>query len=269
MAINKKRAREFAGNIQDLMNELQFGEFYETFRAKMFDVIAKRELDVESLRSAIRKIKRIFDPEFAKYIDLVFSDYNEAVNLINQHYDDIGGDISRNFDKIQAIEKVNLSRLGDYSKAATREISKKVRKGILEGKTSGEIAKALADTDDKVKFFADTIARTQVKGYSNALKLEKSRLGEVFFMTYFGFVRSNSRVFCRALLEETDPTFHVNDISQMRNGQIEPVRVYRGGYNCNHDWEPDPFFKKEDYNVSFYTVQVGKRSLKLARRRMK
>ena len=267
MPVNKKRAKEFFGDIQALQDGLEFEDFFDNMQSKLSDLISKRgELEGETLRTYIRRITRLLDPEFLGFVDKIFSSYDNTINLVNQHYGDIGTEISRDFAKIQAIEKINLTQLGEYRDSTVRDISKIVRKGIFEGKQHTEIGKDITAIGGKVAGFGNTLARTQVKAHGQESKMEKARLGEVFFHQYVGIIRPDiTRRFCLELRQQSDPTFHIRDIRQMRNGQISPVQTYRGGFNCHHDWEPDPFFDAEKYKVSFYSVQDGRKTLTLAR----
>lgn len=266
MPINKERMKKFNRDIAELENSIGFEGAYEVFKARLLDLIAKREIEGDTLRSYMRKIEKILNPEYITFVQDTYTAYEETIVVVNDYYSDIGSDVNRNLQKVQAIEKANLTRLGAYKDATVRRIAKVVRKGISEGKQHTEIAKQLANVDDAVTSYANTLARTQVKGYSQTLKNEKARIGEVFFFEYFGIKRENTRTFCLELLGQADPTFHMNDIKQMKNGQIGNPFEYRGGFNCHHDWEPNPGYNKQ-YAVSFYRITENKRTLKLARRK--
>ena len=49
-------------------------------------------------------------------------------------------------------------------------------------------------------------------------------------------------------------THHIDQIQKMRNGNRKPVETYCGGWNCLHDWGPDPFADEADPG-SFQTRQ--------------
>lgn len=265
MAANKKRVNQFNSDIRDLEAKLGFEEFYKIFRAKILDLMQRAEIGGETLTAFKRQINKVISPEFAGFTDRVTSAYGDALALVNSHYHDVGPDVTRNLSKIVRLEKVNQTRLGNYKEGTVREISKILRSGILEGKNSDAIAKDIDIIGGRVSSFANTIARTQLKGYGQTGVVEKARIGEVFFFEYIGIIRADTRKFCMELLNQTDPTFHIQDIRQMRNAQIGNPENYSGGFNCHHYWEPDPFFDGENYAVSFYTTDVGNRTIKLAR----
>lgn len=267
MAANKDRAKRFNQMILDLEQEITFEELYETFRAKLLDRVARGDLTgEEALRTFQRQVERIINPEYTQFVQKSFDAYDEVVTMANTEYSDIGPEVSRQYDRIQAIEQVNLTRLGQYKDATVKEISRRVRRNLSAGNPFQELANEIAGIGGRVSSYAETLARTQVKGYSQAAKTEKARLGEVFFYQYVGIRRAETRVFCLELLDQGNVTFHVDDIRSMRNGQLGSVLTYRGGFNCHHDWEPDPFASREGYSVSFYTVKDQSRTLRLARR---
>lgn len=246
MPIDRHRLTQFRREITQLQDSLSFDEFYRVIKAKILDALIRdngrlfSELSANQQRSFV---ERLFKPEHAKYVAKIFSTYNDVLDVINQLYQDIGVNISRDFSKIRAIEEVNRTRLGDYQENAVRDIAKVLRAGIVKGENFRQITRRLIGIDEKVTSYADTIARTQVKGYARVAKTEKARIAEVFLYQYVGIIRRTTRPFCLALI---GTTHHINRIRKMRNGNLETVLNYCGGWNCHHDWEPDPFAKNQD-----------------------
>lgn len=268
MAIDRQRAEQFSKQLRDIINPLSFDEGYEVFKSKLLDLISRGEIQGESLRDFINQIRSTFEPDFIKFVDRTERAYNDTLQLVNTHYNDLGIDIDRNMDRIRAIEEVNRTRLGKYKEEAVESISRTVRKGVLDGKNHLEIGDILSQqSDDAVKTYAQTLANTQVKGYGQVAKTEKARLGNVFYFEYVGIERDTTRTFCLELIRQSNPTFHIDDIRKMSNGHGLNVEYYRGGYRCFHDWEPDPFERGDEYSVSFYSKQgETKQDLQLARR---
>ena len=247
MATDKQRYNQFQKDIRALQEELSFKAYYDTIQAKLLDILAKYELkDIDTLWRLRKIVEPAFHPEFRKYVDQIFITYNVVLETVNEYYDDLGVDISRDFDEIRALERVNRTKLGQYEDDEIKRIAKDLRKGIRKGWDHKRIAKQLrTGTGDRVRFYAQTIARTQVKGYSRMAKMEKARIGEVFWFEYVGIIREHTRDFCRNLLAPSDPTYHIDSIMQMNNNNLMPVRIYGGGWNCHHDWEPDPFYNEK------------------------
>jgi len=260
MPIDRKRLAQFVREIQALQRSLSFDEFYEIVRAKVQDALARGLFKDLTLTQTRNVVSRYFRPEHQKFVAQIFDSYNQVIEIVNSHYNDLGVDISRDFAKIAAIEKINRTILGEYEESSIDQISKAIRKSLTEGLNERELRKRLIGIDDKVTVYARTIARTQVKGYARASKSEKARLAEVIFFEYVGIKRKTTRPFCRALL---DTTQHIDKIRKMRNGNLEPVETYCGGWNCHHDWEPNPSFKNETKGMSEQVFNDGARRVKL------
>jgi len=242
MAIDKQRLQEFRRDLAALQAQLSFDEHYRVIRAKTLDALSRGLFKDLNQAQMQRFIERNFKPEHAKFIKKIFNTFNDVLSVLNELYKDLGVDVERNFNTLRAIESVNRTRLGDYEDNAVKAIARVIRVGITKNENFREITRRLIGTDEKVTLYADTIARTQVKGYARTAKAEKARIAEVFLYEYAGILRRTTRPFCRALL---GTTHHIDRINQMRNGNLNPVWQYCGGWNCYHDWEPDPFAKKQ------------------------
>lgn len=263
MAVDYQRYHKYTVRVEEMMDDISFEEGLARFQAKVVELARLGDLDPTSQRDLVKQIGKVMDPEFAQYAGQITGYYEELINAANHHYKDLGEDIHRQLDRIQAIERINAARLGAFNRATTKRITRYVRKSLLAGVDHRELAKVLNKRTALPQAQAETLGKTQVKGYSNALKSEKARIANVTYFEYVGFRFENTREFCQALLGHT---FHIDDIRQMDNGQISPVMIYRGGYNCRHDWEADPFADKESVPTGSWTEQGldknGKRTLK-------
>lgn len=235
-----ERAMRWAEAVAELMKGLSAAEAMARFHSKLMDMLRRGGFQNLEETDAVRKVFEMIRPETAAYSEKVFRRYDELTTIANSMYRDIGPDVARNFPKIEAIERVAAARWGNYSKGMSKKIARTLRRGLADGKDESQIARALMKKTNLGKTVAETLGRTSVNGYGNALKMEKARLGDTFYFEYVGFLRENTRRFCREMIGRT---IHIDDIRKMRNSQIEPVWTYMGGYNCHHHWEPDPFAK--------------------------
>lgn len=265
MAIDKQRYNKFVKAMTDLQSQLSFKEFYKTFRVKLESVILQ---DYDVLRDMNKtQLKRIigneFNPQYAKFVTSTFSSFNNVVDMVNDYYSDLGADIQRDFSKVKAIESLTAKRLGAYNEIAVNDITTAVRKGLFNDEKWTGIARHLRRSkDNKVQFYANTIAKTSQKAYSRTVKLEKARIAEILFYEYIGIIRSNTRPFCLAMIGQTH---HIDIINRLLNGQLQPVIQYCGGFRCHHDLEPDPFYNGENYNksqVRFHELTVSGRKIR-------
>lgn len=135
-----------------------------------------------------------------------------------------------------------------------------MREGIAKGYRATELSKYLQPIDDKVQYYAHTIAKTQAAGYTQECKNEKARIADVFLFEFTGpNLRHNSHVFCKCMF---NITCHIDDISKMRNGANLDVMTYKGGWNCVHLWEPDPSATEKDEG-SWQEGKIGKRLIRV------
>lgn len=96
----------------------------------------------------------------------------------------------------------------------------------------------LQDSVDQAGNVVETQARTSMNAYNQEYQNKLASEADLQHFLYAGNLQSNSRRFCIA---HVDGVYTSKQISQMQNGQIEPVRTFCGGYNCRHNWTPvDP-----------------------------
>lgn len=242
MSIDPKRLAEYRTEIAAMQKQVSFTEFNERIFEKVFDyAVRNREDDFYSIKADINKI---FSPEYERFVRLALSKYEQILNVTNDMYSDIGGNITKEMSRMKRLETLNRQSLGEYSDSALKKISKTISAGIYKEydwkKLSGELQKLKGKTE----IYADVLAQTQLKGYSRLAKAEKARIGSVEWFLYTGIIRETTRPFC---LEHAGNYYHIDEINAMNNGpkQLKPVLVYCGGWRCIHELEPDPFYNKK------------------------
>jgi len=227
--------------IRELQNSLSFQEYSDVIMAKILDWIARNNLQKDITKRELQKaLEPFWKPQWRSFTAKTTGAMEDIITALNIYYRDMGPEVNRQAAKIQSMEKAANARFGRYSEVAQKQIVKVVREAALKDYDIHQIRRELHGLDEKLNFYADTLAKTTVKALSRGSKNEKARLGEVFWFEYVGIKRDTTRPFCLAMIGQTR---HVDIIRQMRNGQIETVLQFCGGYNCHHDWEPDPFYK--------------------------
>ena len=239
MAINQARYRRFREDLQALQQGLSRRSYLASLQSKLLDFIARQNPSPDDLIRIRQAVANLFDEDFEPYAARVVASYSETLSIVNTHYADLGVDLTRDLSRIQAIEQANRAGLGRYRESTIRRITQVTREGLVAGETARELARRIAPASKRARFYALTLAQTQTKVVARVAKAEKARIAEVHFFEYVGIVRSNTRPFC---LDLVGTTHHIDAIHQMRNGNKEPVIHNGGGWNCIHDWEPDPFF---------------------------
>jgi len=234
--------------MEAIQKSLSFSRYREVVERKILDfAFHYPEADRKELKE---QFTLIFGEYYAQFADESFDKYDSIIDLANKEYKDFGVDIERDHHKIAAIEKINKTRIGKYEPKFVNRFVKVVRKSITEGADFPELRFRIRKIGGGVSDYADVLARTQLKGYGRAVKFEKANIAEIFYYEYWGIIRPDrTRQFCKDRLNGTsargDNTYHIDEIWELDNGpkQLKPVIHYAGGWNCRHDWEPDPFYK--------------------------
>ena len=119
---------------------------------------------------------------------------------------------------------------------------------LLETVSAGQvnasvIEERIADRTDAAASVARTQARTSLTGYNQLYRNELASKAELEHFLYYGTLKPNSRRFCRV---HAGHVYTSRQIAKMDNGMLNPVRVFKGGYNCRHSWVPvDPTWSDE------------------------
>jgi hypothetical protein len=243
MAIDVERLREFQRQIADLAVRLSPESHFDIVKSKVIDYLEKHpgvdQRDMEYV------LKQAFNPEFAQWLKKIFESYNTSLDLVNELYSDLGVDVQRDFSKIRRIEEINRTQLGNYSEDSYKALRKAVRISIVDNLSAKESGALISSTSDKAAAYGQVIANTQLKAYNRTAKREKANLAGVVWYKYMGLLRERSRTFCRETLNEYHHIDEINGFTAAEVGKafITPCIIYCGGWNCRHDWEPDPFYK--------------------------
>jgi len=81
--------------------------------------------------------------------------------------------------------------------------------------------------------YARTNARMVVSSYNRIGREQVRDSANLQHGFYYGDARVNTRPFCLRCIGKV---FTLQDIEQMDNGQLSPVKIYAGGWNCIHSW---------------------------------
>lgn len=237
---DRKRLKKFQERMAKLQKSVSFKQYKETVILKILDYA--RQNPNADLKALKKEITEIFGEPFGEFSDQLFSKYDDIIEVTNKLYTDIGEDITRDHNKIAAIEKVNSTRLGKYEKRWVTKLAKGTRRALVENVDHHELRTRIKRIGGSVSEYADVLASTQIKGYSREVKYQKATIGEVYWYEYMGNRRKTTRAFCR---DKIGKHFHIDEIRKMDNGpkQLKPVITYGGGWGCLQDWEPDPFYK--------------------------
>lgn len=184
----------------------------------------------------------------------VYPDWDDALRLdIGQAVGDVVG-LAAEFYADQGVDTVGLREAAGRS-ALARTVTAQLELALQAIHT--QLAQAtidalrqqiLAGTVDRTALAAEiervsgvhtTFARTQaqaaVGGLNQAYREETATRAGLTFYHYYGSVQNNTRPFCRIHIGYVFPKARVE---QMRNGMLEPVLIFKGGFRCRHAWLP-------------------------------
>lgn len=105
--------------------------------------------------------------------------------------------------------------------------------GIRSGRASTELEDILQRKFNHGRAQARTVVNTSLLGLARSDRMAKSELAGIQRFRYVG--PSPDRPFCR---DHYRKVYTREEINRLSNGQISPVRLYCGGYNCRHQWAP-------------------------------
>jgi len=215
--------------------------------------------------ATFRDYDDLISPELAKTLKQVQADYDKVVSLANDVYSELGKDVTRDLEKIQSIEQVQLREWGKQEAEILDKVEYRMRKAAVRGVDSKTLKKYLEPIGGSIQSHAETLAKHFVKTHGQVCKVEKADSAGVIWYAFVGPPTvANSHVFCLQMTATRWRTFSRDDIAQMSNGQRDPVLFNRGGYRCRHDWDPRPSFKPpEGKTVEFVTVPTGSRDVKI------
>jgi len=93
---------------------------------------------------------------------------------------------------------------------------------------------AISDIGNEVKKFenfSETWARTTTQGLFSQVNTSLAEDNGIEQFEYVGPVDGITRPFCQ---DHTGEVRTIDEWDTLSNGQISPVSIYRGGFNCRH-----------------------------------
>jgi len=152
-------------------------------------------------------------------------------------------------DLAEAVERSReIKDLTEVFQAGMAQMREELLEGTIEvmqrqiasaGVDRGLLEEAILEFADGKAFFARVNAKMVVSAYNRIGRDQVRQSAGLQHGLYFGDIRTNTRPFCRRLVGKV---FAVEQIEAMNNGQLAPVKVYAGGWNCIHSWlwvDPD------------------------------
>lgn len=255
MAINNERLQAYLDEMRDLQQRVGRTEFVRRFEKKVLDLFARGQIDTADIDILRRELERLFGGEFQGFSGRIRQSYDDVLEVVNTLYDDLGLSISRDFQRVRAIERAIDFQLGEYRASTIESVAREIRRGVIENVNVRDLEQRIFQIGGKAAQYAEAISKTGIKRYGRVSRYQKALIANIQYFQYQGVLRETTRPFCRVNLRKI---FHINTILQMLNGNLEPVIENCGGWNCIHEWEPDGTATAEDaVQGQFYTLKGG------------
>lgn len=196
--------------------------------------------DDELLQLVARVLAELFPDWTAELAQLVTDRLASAIDLTETFYVAQGVDVGglRQAARRAALARQLAESLQSGFGTLQTRLAQATVDAIREQLLAGEIDRAaLASTIETQTGTSTRFARTQaqaaVGGLNQTYREQVAQSAGLTFYSYYGTVQNNTRPFCRIHVGYVFPRARVE---QMRNGMLEPVIVFKGGWQCRHSW---------------------------------
>ena len=146
----------------------------------------------------------------------------------------------KSYTKEELIQELFNSSINFFDSHEMEIVKEIITNGLLTNSSHMVINERLCQINSRIKDKSMLLSKTYVKAFQRIQHFQKSLLGGVVWFEYVGNLYFTNCKICSNLL---DKHFHINEILEMRNGIIEPVLFFGGGFECPHMWEADPLYR--------------------------
>jgi len=222
--------------INDLISEMEAG--INTLNGAMAGTIANLPINSDVARDLIELQKSMRLSGFDKIIgEGLNKSFTEAINLSGQLATDIHDEVfefsMESLGKLKSLKQTTFNSVQDAAQTYLTKINNGLNTVRFGTGTKADVIKEINEKFGKtLANQAKTLLDTGVSGaktQANVLLAQDNGI-EKFF--YAGSLIATSRPFCVAHLHQTKT---IKEWDELNNGQIGPVSVFKGGYNCRHD----------------------------------
>lgn len=138
--------------------------------------------------------------------------------------------VQKRLKRIRTQDTYRFKNVGDDD---VMRFQKVVEEAIIREQDRKWLRDKLAERSGISARHCDTLSRTAMSGYCTAANMEKYDIAGIEKFLYAGLMTEHTRPFCLTHLENV---YTRAEIDIMTNGNLEPVWIHRGGYNCIHRW---------------------------------
>lgn len=233
------KVEEYRKAIADLVKANRSGQVGDVISSRVIDWLSRNQsADIDTVK---RELELLFGKEMKPYIARSLAKFKSLHDDVNDIYSQLGVKLEFEADKLLGLRAVSQIRYGQYSEAQLRILKRDITKGLTDNVGLAELKKRVKAAGGRVSFYGDTVAGTQYSGYGQAMKNEKANIAGIGEFEYVGNLRVTSRPFCQKHLGKIytkEQIMALDNDPDLGTAGIRPVLIYKGGWNCAHDWEP-------------------------------
>lgn len=210
----------------------------EDFLRKFVKLLINKADELLKLEPAARKkfLRRLFIAAgYADYWAEVQAGFDSLLEFQNKFWEantTAGVLVNRNNARLLALEAVRFQKFGELGKSGVASLEKAFAKAVKENLSKKELIANLDAIGGKVGKYSIAIADTSLRGWDRSVTAIKAELAGIKKATFDGPpLIPNSHNYC---IDNYKKTRTIEEWDASSNGQLDPVRVYAGGYRCRH-----------------------------------
>ena len=168
------------------------------------------------------------------------SSIDDVLTRTTTFYQSVGVELPGLKDAINRTDDIaEISKLFSTNLASMREELREGTKEVMQSELAqglfnrSDLEELIFQYTDGKAHYARTNARLIVSSYNRIGREQVRESANLQHGFYYGDARVNTRPFCLRCIGKV---FTLQDIEQMDNGQLSPVKIYAGGWNCIHSW---------------------------------
>jgi hypothetical protein len=167
--------------------------------------------------------------------EMVNTEYQNILNSETQYLEDIVKDtVEINDDTLQRLmqqKEVDLQNIGELTNNIQNKMSTEIFQFSQGNITRKELLNSVNKISSQFGSWTNTWIDTSIAGFKSKASTELATAYGIEKFKYLGPDDNITRPFCGRHLSEVKT---IAEWNQLSNEQINPVSVYRGGYNCRH-----------------------------------
>jgi len=259
LEINAERNRRFLQRAEELAQK-RIEKSIAALEKKIIRLVDK--LDVtDGDRLVATKTNLVQAREMRKQLVKIYADtYGAAYETSVKGYDTVARRIRTSFkelgeavsftgtDKamITELKRASMGQFAQYGAAAQERIHSALYHHVLTGEKMTELKRVVKGYLTGYKDvagrpmvqYARQHAVDTVNNFYNQVTIKKADDIGMTYYKYVGNAMYNTRYFCARRIGHVYSKKTVQSWMHPWEGKAGPALIYRGGYNCRHDWQP-------------------------------